>query len=65
MERYSAFHPYGLFSRELGLPRSFGAEDATAASLYCGMKPVGLWDSDRMSLLPSGGIFNLEFSPEG
>ncbi|CAK1550447.1 unnamed protein product [Leptosia nina] len=65
MARYSAFNPYRLLQRECGFPRPVGGEDAMARSLYCGMKPIASWDSDQNNALPTGGVFNLEFSPEG
>lgn len=36
-----------------------------ARSLYCGMKPIASWDCEQANALPTGGVFNLEFSPEG
>ncbi|KAG7297816.1 hypothetical protein JYU34_018559 [Plutella xylostella] len=65
MARNSAFSPYRLLRRELGFPAAVGAGDAMARSLYCGMKPIASWDCDQAQALPTGGVFNLEFSPEG
>lgn len=65
MARYSAFSPYRLREREAGYPTPIGSGDAMAKSLYCGMKPIASWDSDREKSVPTGGVFNLEFSPEG
>ncbi|XP_022116506.2 DDB1- and CUL4-associated factor 10 isoform X1 [Pieris rapae] len=65
MARYSAFNPYRLIQRECGFPRPVGSDDAVARSLYCGMKPIASWDCDQYNALPTGGVFNLEFSPEG
>ncbi|KAJ0173533.1 hypothetical protein K1T71_010682 [Dendrolimus kikuchii] len=65
MARYSAFSPYRLREREAGYPTPIGSGDAMAKSLYCGMKPIASWDSDREKCVPTGGVFNLEFSPEG
>ncbi|XP_063895759.1 DDB1- and CUL4-associated factor 10 isoform X2 [Helicoverpa armigera] len=65
MAKYSAFNPYRIREREMGYQNSIGAGDALAKSLYCGMKPIASWDADRDKCLPTGGVFNLEFSPEG
>ncbi|XP_026743341.1 DDB1- and CUL4-associated factor 10 isoform X2 [Trichoplusia ni] len=65
MAKYSAFNPYRMREREMGYNCSIGSSDALAKSLYCGMKPIATWDSDREKAPPTGGIFNLEFSPEG
>lgn len=65
MAKYSAFNPYRIWEREMGYQNSIGAGDALAKSLYCGMKPIASWDADRDKCLPTGGVFNLEFSPEG
>lgn len=62
--RHSVFHPYGMMWRESGFNNTFGINDAKARSLYRGMKPIASWDEQTGSL-PTGGIFNLEFSPEG
>lgn len=61
----SAFSPYRLIFRELGCRTRVGAGDAMAKSLYCGMKPIASWDCEQANALPTGGVFNLEFSPEG
>lgn len=65
MAKYSAFNPYRLRQRELGYQHSIGEGDALAKSLYCGMRPIASWDSERDKIPPTGGVFNLEFSPEG
>lgn len=65
MARYSAFNPYRLRQRETGFTNPVRSEDALAKSLYCGMKPIASWDCDRVKALPTGGVFNLEFSPDG
>ena len=65
LAKYSAFNPYRIRQRELGYQCSIGEGDALAKSLYCGMKPIASWDSDRDKIPPTGGVFNLEFSPEG
>ncbi|CAH0594353.1 unnamed protein product [Chrysodeixis includens] len=65
MAKYSAFNPYRMREREMGYTTSIGSSDALAKSLYCGMKAIATWDSDREKAPPTGGIFNLEFSPEG
>lgn len=65
MAKYSAFNPYRLREREMGYRSPIGASDAMAKSLYCGMKPIASWDSERDKTPPTGGVFNLEFSPEG
>ncbi|XP_031769256.2 DDB1- and CUL4-associated factor 10 [Galleria mellonella] len=65
MARHSAFSPYRLMRRETGFGTPIGAGDAMARSLYCGMKPIASWDCEQANALPTGGVFNLEFSPEG
>ncbi|XP_045537776.1 DDB1- and CUL4-associated factor 10 isoform X2 [Papilio machaon] len=65
MSRNSAFSPYRLLRREIGLPTPIGAENALSKSLYCGMKPIASWDYEKDNDVPTGGVFNLEFSPEG
>lgn len=66
MARNSAFNPYRLLNKELGFPTPVGAGDALSRSLYCGMKPIASWDSEQAThSLPTGGVYNLEFSPEG
>ncbi|KAL0819506.1 hypothetical protein ABMA28_007605 [Loxostege sticticalis] len=66
MARNSAFNPYRLMRKELGFGTPVGAGDALAKSLYCGMKPIASWDSEQAThSLPTGGVYNLEFSPEG
>lgn len=64
MARYSAFNPYRIRHRDMGFQTPIGAGDAIAKSLYCGMKPIYCWSSNDPNT-PTGGIFNLEFSPEG
>ncbi|CAH0756527.1 unnamed protein product [Diatraea saccharalis] len=65
MARNSAFNPYRLWRKELGFGTPVGSGDALAKSLYCGMKPISSWDSEQSNSLPTGGVYNLEFSPEG
>ncbi|XP_045502639.1 DDB1- and CUL4-associated factor 10 isoform X1 [Colias croceus] len=65
MAKYSAFSPYRMIQRECGFQKPIGAGDAMARSLYCGMKPIASWDCDQYNALPTGGVFNLEFSPDG
>ncbi|XP_063628079.1 DDB1- and CUL4-associated factor 10 isoform X2 [Cydia splendana] len=65
LAKYSAFSPYRLFRREVGFAPPLGAGDALARSLYCGMKPIASWSSEDANALPTGGVFNLEFSPDG
>lgn len=65
MAKYSAYSPYRLIQRECGFSNPVGASDAMARSLYCGMKPIASWDCEQANSLPTGGVFNLEFSPEG
>ncbi|CAK1583823.1 unnamed protein product [Parnassius mnemosyne] len=65
MAKNSAFSPYRLIRRETGFQNPIGAENAIARSLYCGMKPIASWDCEQANDVPTGGVFNLEFSPEG
>ncbi|XP_022817744.1 DDB1- and CUL4-associated factor 10 isoform X1 [Spodoptera litura] len=65
MAKNSVFNPYRLRDREMGYQTSVGSGDAIAKSLYCGIKPVASWEADRTKTPPTGGIFNLEFSPDG
>ncbi|XP_063831649.1 DDB1- and CUL4-associated factor 10 homolog [Ostrinia nubilalis] len=64
--RHSAFSPYRMMRKEMGFTTPVGSGDAYARSLYCGMKPIASWDCEQISHgLPTGGVYNLEFSPEG
>ncbi|XP_004923355.1 DDB1- and CUL4-associated factor 10 isoform X2 [Bombyx mandarina] len=63
--RNSAFSPHRLRDWEMGFQKPIGADDAMAKSLYCGMKPIASWESDNTRTPPTGGVFNLEFSPDG
>ncbi|XP_059053270.1 DDB1- and CUL4-associated factor 10 homolog isoform X2 [Achroia grisella] len=65
LAKNSAFSPYRLMRRETGFGTPIGAGDAMARSLYCGMKPIASWDCEQANAVPTGGVFNLEFSPEG
>ncbi|XP_045776185.1 DDB1- and CUL4-associated factor 10 homolog isoform X2 [Maniola jurtina] len=65
MAKYSAYSPYRLIQRETGFDDPVGAGDAMARSLYRAMKPLASWDCEIGNTPPIGGVFNLEFSPEG
>ncbi|XP_052743980.1 DDB1- and CUL4-associated factor 10 isoform X2 [Bicyclus anynana] len=65
MAKYSAYSPYRLIQRETGFENPVGAGNAMARSLYRAMKPLASWDCEIGNTAPIGGVFNLEFSPEG
>ncbi|CAH2249765.1 jg6075 [Pararge aegeria aegeria] len=65
MTKYSAYSPLRLIERETGFYNPVGAGDAMARSLYRAMKPLASWDCEIGNTPPIGGVFNLEFSPEG
>ncbi|KAK2709253.1 DDB1- and CUL4-associated factor 10-like [Artemia franciscana] len=64
----SFFAPQGplLAGRELGRRGCIGQEDALFRDLYTSCLPCSSWDFGRDSSFGyHGGIFNLEFSPDG
>lgn len=61
----SVFHPYNHRLREYGNSNYIGAGDAMAKSIYTAMAPRESWHFEKDCIMPTGGIFNLEFSPDG
>ncbi|KAG7177685.1 DDB1- and CUL4-associated factor 10-like, partial [Homarus americanus] len=65
----SCFPDYELRRREAGLRATLGWESGIRRSLYSSMIPCTSWDpceSDpKTGFVGHGGVFNLEFSPDG
>lgn len=59
----------GLFSllqeRERGLRPRIGCEDNIYNSIYTAFEPYSCWNSNSDSGTEYGGVYNLEFSPDG
>ena len=52
--------------RELGLPFPMGHDDRFYKTLYTSMQPITSWDhSEKVTSAIHGGVFNLEYSPDG
>lgn len=65
----SCFPEYELRRREAGLRASLGWESGIRRSLYSSMIPCTSWDprenDPKTGYIGHGGVFNLEFSPDG
>ncbi|KAK8736849.1 hypothetical protein OTU49_004678, partial [Cherax quadricarinatus] len=65
----SCFPDYELRRREAGLRATLGWESAIRRSLYSSMIPCTSWDprenDPKTGFIGHGGVFNLEFSPDG
>lgn len=59
----------GLFSlllqRERGLKPKYGYEDSIYNSIYTAFEPYSCWNSSSEGCTEYGGVYNLEFSPDG
>lgn len=63
---YGAYNALWVHQRELGFTPPIGAGDTFAKSLYSSMSLCAQWDALKDSDgLMHGGVFNLEFSPDG
>lgn len=55
-----------LRQRELGVKFPLGHSDHFHKTLYSSMQPVTSWDhGDNLTAARHGGVFNLEYSPDG
>ncbi|XP_016919384.1 DDB1- and CUL4-associated factor 10 [Apis cerana] len=54
-----------LRQRELGIKFPLGHADCFHKTLYSSMKPVTSWDHALSAAAAHGGVFNLEYSPDG
>lgn len=65
----SVFPDYEIRRRETGLKAILGYESGLKKSLYSSMMPCTSWDPEesdpKIGCIGPGGIFNLEFSPDG
>lgn len=59
----------GLFSmynrRERGLGHHVGHEDQIHKSIYTHLEPYSCWNSNTDQGSEYGGVYNLEYSPDG
>ncbi|XP_032665782.1 DDB1- and CUL4-associated factor 10 [Odontomachus brunneus] len=59
-------NPRWLRQRELGVKFPLGHSDQFHKTLYSSMQPVTSWDhGDNLTTARHGGVFNLEYSPDG
>lgn len=65
-QRPGLFNHNWLRQREIGCKPSIGLQDSCMKSLYSKIVPSWTWDytESHQNSMP-GGIFNLEFSPDG
>lgn len=65
----SYFPDYELRRRETGLGKTLGWDSGIRRSLYSSMIPSTFWDpiehDPKTGFTGHGGVFNLEFSPDG
>ncbi|KAL0103124.1 hypothetical protein PUN28_017450 [Cardiocondyla obscurior] len=55
-----------LRQRELGFKSSLGHSDDFHRTLYSSVQPITSWDhGDNLTAARHGGVFNLEYSPDG
>lgn len=60
------YHISWLRQRELGHRRPLGDTDRFSKELYSSIMPCTCWDhSEHLRNALHGGVFNLEFSPDG
>lgn len=59
----------GIFSlynrRERGLKHNLGYEDQIHKSIYTHLEPYSCWNSNSSTGSEFGGVYNLEYSPDG
>lgn len=59
----------GLFTlyrnREQGLKHHVGYEDQIHKSIYTHLEPYSCWNSNTEQGSEYGGVYNLEYSPDG
>ncbi|XP_076759821.1 DDB1- and CUL4-associated factor 10 homolog [Xylocopa sonorina] len=58
-------HSLWLRQRELGIQFPLGHSDNFHKTLYSSIQPVTSWDHALSSTAAHGGVFNLEYSPDG
>uniref|UniRef100_A0A1B6LSV5 Uncharacterized protein n=1 Tax=Graphocephala atropunctata TaxID=36148 RepID=A0A1B6LSV5_9HEMI len=64
--RSGIFNYKWLRQREIGCKPSIGIQDGFMKSLYSNIMPCSTWDyNDSLQHSMPGGVFNLEFSPDG
>uniref|UniRef100_A0A1B6J6L9 Uncharacterized protein n=1 Tax=Homalodisca liturata TaxID=320908 RepID=A0A1B6J6L9_9HEMI len=64
--RSGVFNYKWLRQREIGCKPSIGSQDCFMKSLYSNIMPCSTWDyNDSLQHSMPGGVFNLEFSPDG
>ena len=59
-----------VLQRELGLKFPLGFRDKLHHKIYSSLQPFGFWDhakatSEKSGSNVHGGVFNLEYSPDG
>ena len=59
-----------VYHRELGLKHPLGFRDRLYHKIYSSLQPLGSWDhslasSSKQGNHFNGGVFNLEYSPDG
>lgn len=60
------YHHKWLRNRELGIKPVLGSNDKVLQEMYSSIRPISQWESFMSSKAAvPGGIFNLEFSPDG
>lgn len=60
------YHHLWLRDREMGRRSSIGATNKINREMYSTVRPISQWESTMSSKVAMpGGIFNLEFSPDG
>lgn len=64
--RHGGFNHSWLSQREIGSKPRLGFKDKFMKSLYSNIMPCSTWDyNDSVEHSVPGGIFNLEYSPDG
>jgi WD repeat-containing protein 32 len=60
------FNNMYIRQRELGMHFPMGHSDRFYKTLYTSMQPITSWDhSEKVTCAIHGGVFNLEYSPDG
>lgn len=69
MPKIKSRHPNGgmwLRQREMGINLPLGHSDRFYKTLYSSIQPVTSWDhGENLCNAMHGGVFNLEYSPDG